>query len=213
MDNVANKLVTLNLNANWQPIGFKIVKDAIIDMCGVGTGGKPTSLALDINYEMDDDGNPLLDQPLDMNPVSWDEWIKLPVRDWDLSINSVHMTVRVPTVIISTTYAKMPLKRFLARPSKTAIYNRDAGICQYSGKKIARKEASVDHIVPKSKGGEDSWTNLVLCSKEINLKKGNKSNKELGLKLMKEPKKPNPVPMYTLIQDVKHDDWKHFLIK
>jgi len=213
MNSIVDKLVTLSLNANWQPIGFKTVKDAIIDMCGVTTNGKPKSLALDINYNIDDDGMPLLNEPLDMNPVKWEDWINLPVRAWDLSINSVYMTIRVPTVIISTTYAKMPLKRFLTRPSKDAIYNRDEGICQYTGKKITRRDASVDHIIPKSKGGEDSWTNLVLCSKEVNLKKGNKSNKEIGLKLMKEPKKPTPMPMYAFIKDAKHEDWNHFLIK
>lgn len=213
MNSVVNKLICLNLNANWQPVGFKTVKDAIVDLCGCDTNGKPTSLALDIDYDVDDNGDPILDDPKSMNPVSWTEWMKLPVRSWDLSINTPTMVVRVPTVIIATNFNKMPVKHFRGKPSKDAIYTRDGGVCQYSGKKIDRNSATIDHIVPRSKGGADTWTNLVLCSKDINSKKGNRMNSEVGLKLLKQPIAPQPVPVYALIKDAKHIDWNHFLIK
>jgi hypothetical protein len=45
MNTIANKLICLNLNANWQPIGFKTVKDAIVDLCGGEADGKSSSLA------------------------------------------------------------------------------------------------------------------------------------------------------------------------
>lgn len=213
MNSVVNKLICLNLNANWQPVGFKTVKDAVVDLCGCDTNGKPTSLALDIDYDVDDNGDPILDDPKSMNPVSWTEWMKLPVRSWDLSINTPTMVVRVPTVIIATNFNKMPVKHFRGKPSKDAIYTRDGGVCQYSGKKIDRNSATIDHIVPRSKGGADTWTNLVLCSKDINSKKGNRMNSEVGLKLIKQPIAPQPVPVYALIKDAKHIDWNHFLIK
>ena len=213
MNNVANKLICLNLNANWQPVGFKTVKDAIVDLCGCDSNGKPTSLALDIDYEIDANGDPILGEPKSMNPVSWTDWMSLPVSSWDLSINTPTMMIRVPTVIIATNFNKMPVKNFKGKPSKDAIYNRDGGVCQYTGKKVDRHSATVDHVVPRSKGGEDSWTNLVLCSKEVNAKKGNRMNSELGLKLLKQPVIPQPVPMYALIKDAKHIDWNHFLIK
>jgi len=88
MNNVANKLICLNLNANWQPVGFKTVKDAIVDLCGSDTNGKPSSLALDIDYEIDEHGEPILTEAKSMNPVSWSDWMNLPVRSWDLSINT-----------------------------------------------------------------------------------------------------------------------------
>jgi len=213
MNNVANKLICLNLNANWQPVGFKTVKDAIVDLCGSDTNGKPSSLALDIDYEIDENGEPILTEAKSMNPVSWSDWMNLPVRNWDLSINTPTRMIRVPTVIIATNFNKMPVKSFKGKPSKDAIYNRDGGICQYTGKKVDRHTATVDHVVPRSKGGEDSWTNLVLCSKDVNAKKGNRMNSEVGLKLLKQPVTPQPVPMYALITDAKHIDWNHFLIK
>ena len=112
MTGIENKLICLNLNANWQPIGFKTVKDAIVDLCGCDVGEKPATLALDIDYNIDDAGDPILTEPKTMNPVSWTEWLSLPVRPWDLSINSAHMKVRVPTVIIAVNFSKMPVKQF-----------------------------------------------------------------------------------------------------
>jgi 5-methylcytosine-specific restriction endonuclease McrA len=211
-ESVVNKAICLNLNSNWQPIGFKTVKDAIIDLCGGDNNGKPTSLALDIDYELDQNGDPIMNEAKSMNPISWTEWMNLPIRSWDLTISGTNRIYRVPTVIIATNYSKMPVRYFKGRPSKDAIYNRDNGICQYSGKKVDRNNATVDHVIPRSKGGADSWTNLVLCSKDINSKKGNKTNNEAGLTLLKNPIVPQPIPVYALIKEAKHGDWKHFLL-
>ena len=60
MTGIENKLICLNLNASWQPVGFKTVKDAIVDLCGCDTHGKPATLALDIDYNIDDNGDPIL---------------------------------------------------------------------------------------------------------------------------------------------------------
>lgn len=212
MNTIANKLICLNLNSNWQPVGFKTVKDAITDLCGSESDKRPSSLALDIDYNIDENGDPILDEPKNMNPVSWSDWMNLPIRSWDLTISTPNKIIRVPTVMISVNYNKMPVKHFKGKPSKDAIFNRDNGICQYTGQKIERNYATVDHIVPRSKGGGDTWTNLVLCHRDINSKKGNKLNNEAGLKLLKNPVAPQPIPVYALIREAKHQDWKHFLM-
>lgn len=209
---IENKLICLSLNANWQPIGYKTVKDAIIDLCGSQANGKPSALALDIDYHLNDDGSPDYNSAKSMNPTNWNDWMKLSVRDWDLAIHTPTMKIRVPTVIIAVHYNKMPIKAFRGKPSKEAIYNRDNGIDQYTGKKIDRHSATVDHVIPRSRGGGDTWENLVLCSKEVNSKKGNNLNEEIGLKLLKKPVTPSPIPVSSLIKEAKHEDWKHFLI-
>ena len=211
MNTVANKLICLNLNANWQPVGFKTVKDAIVDLCGAESNGKPSTMALDIEYELDDNGQPIFDEAKSMNPVSWEEWMTLPIRPWDLAINSPTRSIRVPTVIIATNFNKMPIKTFKGKPSKDGIWNRDQGICQYTGKKLTKDQSTIDHVIPRSKGGQDTWTNMVVCDKTLNSKKGNKLNSELGLKLRKEPIEPSPTPMSALIKEAKHHTWKHFL--
>jgi 5-methylcytosine-specific restriction endonuclease McrA len=212
MNNVANKLICLNLNANWQPVGFKTVKDAIVDLCGAESNGKPSTMALDIEYELDENGQPIFDEAKSMNPVSWEEWMMLPIRPWDLAINSPTRSIRVPTVIIATNFNKMPIKTFKGKPSKDGIWNRDQGICQYTGKKLSKDQSTIDHVIPRSKGGLDTWTNMVVCDKSLNSKKGNKMNSELGLKLKKEPVEPSPTPVSALIREAKHHTWKHFLI-
>ncbi len=213
MDNVANKLVCLNLNKRWMPVGYKTVKDAITSLAGSETKPYHTSLALDIQYDVNDDGTVNFDDPINIRPVTWNEWITLPIRDWDLTINGVNKTYRVPTVIIAVNFDKMPLRHFNGKPSKESIWMRDEGIDQYTGKSLTRSSGTVDHIIPRSKGGSNTWENLALTSKEINSKKSNKTPEEVGLRLIRKPKKPNPVPIMNLIKEVKHNDWKHFLIK
>lgn len=211
--NVANKLICLNLNANWQPVGFKTVKDAIIDLAGASYDGKPSSVALDIDYDLLENGDPDFSKPKSMNPVAWNEWLELPIRGWDLTISTPNRQIRVPTVIIATNFTKMPMKHSKGKPSKDAIFYRDNGHCQYTGKKLNRERFTVDHVIPKSKGGLDTWTNMVACDRDINIKKGNKLNNEAGLTLLKNPVAPSPIPVSALIKEAKHDDWKHFLIK
>jgi 5-methylcytosine-specific restriction endonuclease McrA len=135
----------------------------------------------------------------------------LPIRSWDLAINSPTRSIRVPTVIIATNFNKMPIKTFKGKPSKDGIWNRDQGICQYTGKKLTKDQSTIDHVIPRSKGGLDTWTNMVVCDKTLNSKKGNKLNSEMGLKLRKDPIEPNPMPVSALIREAKHHTWKHFL--
>ena len=70
-------------------------------------------------------------------------------------------------------YSKMPVRMFKGKPTRDALWKRDKGICQYSGVEVTREEANIDHVLPRSKGGKDSWTNMVVSSKAINTKKGN----------------------------------------
>lgn len=210
MTGIENKSICLSLNAGWAPCGYKTVKEAIVQLCG----GENAALAMDIQHEIDNNGMPNFDvMPSSCRPVSWEEWITLPIRPWDLTISSQRLTIRVPTVIISVNYTKMPVRRFKGKPSKEAIWNRDGGVCQYTGKKLTKGQANIDHVVPSSRGGRDTWTNMVLSDKIINQKKGNKLNSEAGLTLLKEPVAPSPMPMYQLITEAKHADWNFFLKK
>jgi 5-methylcytosine-specific restriction endonuclease McrA len=190
------------------PVGMATVAKAISDLCA-----GLTCKALDVEYELDSDGNSDFEHIKYMNPVDWEEWITLPVRSWDLYLRSAKMKIRVPTVTIAKKFDKMPIKRFKGNPSKEAIYLRDGKKCQYTGKQLMYHEATLDHVVPKSRGGRDVWTNLVLSSKDINFKKGNSLNSEVGLKLLKQPTVPLPMPIASLIRDAKRPEWTPFLIK
>jgi 5-methylcytosine-specific restriction endonuclease McrA len=89
-------------------------------------------------------------------------------------------------VIRLLTYVKIPLSKIMQhRPSKSMIYKRDKHKCQYCG---SLKNLTIDHIIPKSRGGEDTWENLVVACSSCNTKKGDLPLDQTGMKLMKEPK-------------------------
>jgi 5-methylcytosine-specific restriction endonuclease McrA len=203
---IANKAIVLKLNSNWQTVGYGIVADAIVDLVAGGS-----IKALDIQYPLDEDGNVDRSVSPSMVPVDWETWVTLPIRPWDDVIHSTKLTIRVPTVVIANNFHKMPMKTWRGKPSKDAIYIRDGGRCQYTGKILDRKNATIDHVLPKSRGGGDEWTNLALTSKEVNSKKGNALNSEIGLRLLRQPMTPKPIPVSQLIKEAKHPDWELFI--
>ncbi len=211
---IINKTQVLKLNSAWQAVGQSTVGKAIVDLAA----GK-SALALDIEYEKDANGDYVLDEdgfPSGESwarPVDWEEWISLPCREFDNVIHYANgaKAMRAPTVLIAKNFNKMPKKSFRGKPSKDAIWIRDASIDQYTGKKLRREEATIDHVVPQSKGGGNTWENLVLTAKEVNTKKGNKFNHEAGLKLIRPPVAPKPMPLSNLIREIRHHDWKKFL--
>lgn len=220
MSNVIDKVICLQLNKAWKPTGTKSVREAVIQLAGSGAFHEPTDMAMDIEYEIDNEGNPNFNNVLSVMPVKWDDWCKLQIRKWDLFISTANNKIRVPTVIISTTHEKMPVKLMRKIPTREDVRLRDGGICQYTGKKLDKNSATIDHIIPKSrwqklgkKGSPDAWDNVVLCSRDINESKGNKLNSEIGLKLIKQPAVPKPIAFYELINEAKHADWQMFIKK
>ena len=68
-----------------------------------------------------------------------------------------------------------------SRPSKKTIWLRDKGQCQYCDKNLTIKDCTIDHVIPKSKGGKHTWTNVVIACRKCNQKKGSKLPKECGM--------------------------------
>jgi 5-methylcytosine-specific restriction endonuclease McrA len=202
--NIIDKNICLCLNSIWQPINTKTVGEAVSDLYA------GSYKALDISYEKKPDGSVDFEKPLNMNPLDWGDWVKLDVRDYDLYVRSAKLKIRVPTVLVCQTFSKMPFKRLSLTPEN--IRKRDNNTCQYTGKKLNSEEGSIDHVIPKSKGGENSWDNMVYCDKKLNTLKGDKSLSEANLKLIKNPSEPKGKPIASTIDKSNHYDWKHFLI-
>lgn len=188
-----NKYV-LVLNNSWVPIGVKKLKDAIISIYD-----NKDWFILQIDR---------IDGELNVIPWHWNEWVNLIVPDNCDHIKTTKGIIRMPTVIIAKSYNKLFLKKL--RPTKNSIYNRDNGICQYTGKKLSKNNCSIDHMIPKSRGGKNTWENMVLCDKRINNKKGSKLPEECNLKVLKKPKAPPPLPAAELIS-IRHPDWEYFI--
>jgi 5-methylcytosine-specific restriction endonuclease McrA len=200
--------IVLRLNRSWQAIGVSTVKDALIAM-NSGDDLLKAATAINIQYPKKDDGSWDFDNP-ELLPTSFEDWIKLPVReDIDNAIHTSKLTIRVPTVIVAVNFAKMP--KVQKHPTKANIRERDKSRCQVSGKLLAKKEGNIDHIVPRSRGGRDTWENLIWMDKDLNAKKGNKTLEEMGWKVLKKPVAPKEMPLSATIRHLQHQDWRFFI--
>jgi 5-methylcytosine-specific restriction endonuclease McrA len=145
-----------------------------------------------------------------IRPVQWDEWIMLPIRPQDNAVRTARGAIRVPTVIVAVNYARVPKKR--PKLCARAIRERDGDRCQYTGVLLHADEGSLDHVVPRSRGGKDSWENLVWSAKDVNQRKANRLPHEAGLKLRSVPRAPKDLPVTALLRNT-HGvaEWKLFL--
>jgi 5-methylcytosine-specific restriction endonuclease McrA len=116
------------------------------------------------------------------------------VKDSDAEVRSPSVIYKVPQAI--RLLAKAVFVRIIEqrRPTRQAILKRDAHQCQYCG---ATKDLTMDHLIPRSKGGQDSWENLVTACYTCNNKKGDKLLQDTSLKLKKSPQALHPMANYA----------------
>jgi 5-methylcytosine-specific restriction endonuclease McrA len=207
-DNILDKPIVLALNSAWQIIGHRTVRAAIVALTG-GNRDQPPAFGLDIGYASLPNGELNFDRPSHLAPVRWEDWLKLPVRDFDLSISTAKQRVRVPTVIVAANFNKVPM--IVPRMSRDAIYERDGGRCQYTGEFVGRHEGNLDHIIPVSRNGATSFENVVWAKTSVNSAKANRLPHEAGLKLIRPPVAPKKIPVSVTIREAKHRDWTHFI--
>lgn len=192
MNQTLHKNIVLVLNRNWQAIDVTTPASAFCQMStGVATG-------LDIHGSDH------------MVPTPWKDWLKLPVRESDQAVGTPSGPLRAPTVIVLARFSKVPLKRpkFNARN----LWTRDGGRCQYTGRELRPGEGNIDHILPRSRGGETTWENCVLADRKVNTRKANKTPKEAGLKLHRQPEAPRALPVTVLLRQRETlEDWEPFL--
>jgi 5-methylcytosine-specific restriction endonuclease McrA len=209
--NILTKATVLVLNRNWQAINVRTPQEAFCMMAtNVATG-------LEIEFEDESASEPVsFSTPhsalrtRNIRPVTWEEWITLPIRDQDEAVQTVRGQIRVPTVIVAVNYAKVPKKR--PKLCARAIRERDRNRCQYTGRVLRPDEGSLDHVVPRSRGGKDAWENLVWSAKEVNQRKADRLPHEVGLKLLSTPRAPKELPVSALIRNAAEvEDWKLFL--
>lgn len=201
----------LVLNRHWQPISETTVQRALIDMNGGKWGKRAPKLAMHVELAPAKDGTWVLG--LGTRPVAWSEWITLPVRSdhhADRILHTSRFTFRGPTVIICSTYDEMPQKRL--RFSSGNVWERDGGVCQYTGEKVTKVTGNLDHVVPQDRGGKDTFENVVVARRDINSRKGNRLNHEVGLTLIRAPRRPPAVPASVTIKVARHPTWGSFLI-
>lgn len=187
----------LVLNKNWTVIGTS-----------------PLYKTLNLLFSTDRDGRPkavIIDEGC--VPHTWEEWSKLKVVEGQEAINTVRFSFRVPEVVKLNKYDRLPRQTVVF--SRLNIFKRDEYRCQYCGVRPGSEELTIDHILPKCKGGKTTWTNCVLSCVGCNSIKGDKACEEVvnskfpkGMKLLKQPIHPK-------LKDIKlpliYQSWKQWL--
>ena len=123
-----------------------------------------------------------------------------------LEIRTVSRSFEYPAVISLNDYKNIPYRGVLL--NRVNLFRRDGGECQYCG---SRRHLTIDHVIPRSKGGKTSWTNLVTACNRCNVNKGDKTPEQAGLILKKEPFKPSLSYFLSEYAERQAEQWLPFL--
>jgi len=166
---------TLVLNKNWQPIGTSTVARSLVLVW------KGVARIID---------------PADYQMYEWHDWTQLSPSSDEPVIKAVTMQIRVPTAITLSHYHKVP--KGSVPFNRRNLIRRDHYTCQYCGSKPGSRELTIDHIVPRSKGGISTWENCTTACVACNRRKANKSLARSGMKIGKTPHRPTWSPLYSV---------------
>lgn len=127
--------------------------------------------------------------------------------DW---IRTVRSSLAVPKIIRVLGYHRVPRQE--VKLNRRNIFARDHNMCQYCGRKFSTSELSLDHVVPRSQGGGNSWQNIVCCCLRCNVRKGGRTPSQAGIKLIQEPVRPKRHAILGVrFGGRKYRTWQHFL--
>lgn len=151
----------------------------------------------------DDDG--------DFKTYDFQQWRDLSTAaHHDDTVGTISFKIRVPRVILLAVFDRLPKKE--VKFTRHNIFERDKNTCQYCGKVFDRRDLNLDHVIPRDRGGPTSWENIVCSCIRCNTRKANHSPAEVGMRLVRKPKRPKWRPFVHVTLGVTvHDSWKHFL--
>lgn len=140
----------------------------------------------------------------------FDSWSALSASVHEDTIGLVDRVIRVPRVILLLTYDRIPRRQ--VRFNRFNVYARDRNTCQYCGQRLPRVELNLDHVIPRSQGGMSTWENIVCSCHACNRRKGGRTPKEAGMKLLHPPRRPEWTPfMLETFSLRRYREWLPFL--
>ncbi len=127
--------------------------------------------------------------------------------DW---IRAVNFEIQVPRVIRLLRFDRLPKQKL--HLNRRNVMARDGHICQYCGRHFPAHLLSIDHVVPRSRGGQTTWENMVCACLACNLKKGGRTPHEAHMKLVANPIRPKRNPQLLLkLNNPKYESWRVWL--
>lgn len=127
--------------------------------------------------------------------------------DW---IRAVNFEIQVPRIIRLLSYDRVP--RNSVKFNRRNVFLRDEHRCQYCAKRFPSHQLSLDHIMPRSRGGPDNWENIVCACLSCNVRKGGRTPNEAGMQLLQKPTRPSRSPtMNRQLNLDKYACWRNFV--
>jgi 5-methylcytosine-specific restriction endonuclease McrA len=126
------------------------------------------------------------------------------------ALRSERLALDRPVVIRLITYVRVPRDVHRRKITRKAVLARDSWTCQYCGK--SRPGLTVDHVVPRSRGGESVWENIVASCGPCNRKKGNRTPREASMHPKRHPRPPGPLVFIRISSPRIPDAWERYLI-
>ncbi|MFZ0708444.1 MAG: HNH endonuclease [Terrimicrobiaceae bacterium] len=125
-------------------------------------------------------------------------------------VRTISVSIRVPRIIVLLLFERLPKKE--VKFTRHNVFERDRNTCQYCGKVFERNDLNLDHVLPRDRGGETTWENIVCSCIPCNTRKGNRLPHEAGIQLIRKPKRPKWRPFVNIsFSRHQHDSWRHFL--
>ena len=132
---------------------------------------------------------------------------QLPDEDW---IRTVNFALQVPRIVRLLEYDRIPGNA--VKFSRRNVFLRDDYSCQYCGRRHSTSGLSLDHVVPRSRGGETSWANIVTACLKCNVRKGGRTPREANMKLLSQPVRPHRNPVFSQqLASEKYECWRVFV--
>jgi len=128
-------------------------------------------------------------------------------HDW---VRTIRCDIAVPRIIRLLGYDRLPIQN--VKLNRRNLFARDRNSCQYCGRHYPTSELSIDHVLPRAQGGQDTWENLVCACIRCNANKGGRTPVQAGMTLVRPPRKPRRNPMISVrLGSEKYASWKTFL--
>jgi 5-methylcytosine-specific restriction endonuclease McrA len=178
---------TLVLNRNWQAVGVATVSRTLLKLWS---------------------GTAQVVDPETYQTYTWADWSRLEPAEGEPFIQTTSIRLRVPEVITLTQYDRIPVRSVAF--SRRNLFKRDRCTCQYCGKRPGTEELTIDHVVPRSRQGDTSWTNCVVACVDCNARKADRTPEQARMPLKRTPGQPKWKPSYAT-QGTRIDSWSKFV--
>lgn len=147
---------------------------------------------------------------------TFERWLERSIvrmGSWDPDddvLRSVRFELEAPRIVRLLEFDRLPRQR--VKFNRRNLFARDGNRCQYCGKKYAPHELSMDHVIPRSRGGPANWENIVTACLRCNVRKGGRTPRDAGMPLVKTPERPRTSPLLSMkLSSRKYQSWRVFL--